>query len=196
VRQSGCLVPRFFAFGLCRQRIQSTQSTPSKTLGGLGLKQGHFDGSPHDAPSSLSHPSAIAYFTNRDRRLAQPVDAYLHLDQTGAEIEGFGRGNDLASCTVRGDLDESGGLLLHENVLGLVTWARDITRDAEEVRMVACVLLALVIAFRAARATMLKHLLRRPHTASDLACMTDVLVALTAQELDYERHDDPPGEQP
>lgn len=85
---------------------------------------------------------------------------------------------------------------MHEATVGLVACARSLPRDAQEVLMVAHSLLGSAIAFRAARTTLLRHLSRSDYTASDLACIRDILVALTAAALGYQRCDDSSGDRP
>lgn len=80
---------------------------------------------------------------------------------------------------------------LHQTMAALVGRARDLAADADETRMVAHALLGQVIAFRAARTTLLRHLGRPTYTADDLDRIAQLLTAMTSAALDYPNPEPP-----
>lgn len=80
---------------------------------------------------------------------------------------------------------------MHRTMTELVSRVRGLPADGDEARMVAHGLLGQVIAFRAARTTLLRHLSRPAYTRADLRRIKDLVSAMTTAALDYQSPDEP-----
>ena len=81
---------------------------------------------------------------------------------------------------------------MHRTTTELVSRARGLPADGDEARMVSHGLLGQVIAFRATRTTLLRHLSRTAHTRADLHRIKALLASMTMAALDYHLPDESP----